>query len=68
MKIYSKFFRRIRKKKVKIKKTIGMFTVGIGMRYGNINPSLNNLQSDSTQQIERVNTFGKISRRKDSWP
>jgi hypothetical protein len=56
MKIYSKL---LRKNQARIKKTIGILTLGVGIRYGSINSSPINLPSNSTQQIERVNTFVK---------
>lgn len=57
MKIYSKLLGKIRKNKARIKKTIGILTLGVGIRYGSINSSPTNLPSNSTQQIERVDTF-----------
>ena len=59
MKIYSKLLGKIRKNKDRIKKTIGIFIVGVGIRSGSINSSPTNLPSNSTQQIERVDTFGE---------
>ena len=57
MKIYSKILRKIRNNKDRTKKTIGIFTLGVGIRYGSINSSPINLPSNSTQQIQRVDNF-----------
>ena len=57
MKIYYKILGKIRNNKARIKKTIGILTLGVGIRYGRINSSPTNFSSNSTQQIERVNTF-----------
>ena len=57
MKIHSKLLGKIGKNKIRIKKTIGILTLGVGIRYGSINSSPTNLLSNSTQQIERVDTF-----------
>jgi hypothetical protein len=57
MKIYSKLLGKIRKNKARIKKIIGILTLAVVIRYGSINSSPTNLPSNSTQQIERVDTF-----------
>lgn len=57
MKIYYKLLGKIRKNKARIKKTTGIVTLEVGIRYGIINSSTTNLPSNSTQQIERVDTF-----------
>lgn len=57
MKIYSKLLGKIRNNKVRIKKIISIVTLALGLRYGKNNPIPTNLPSNSTQQIERVDTF-----------
>lgn len=57
LKIYSKLLGKIRNNKTRIKKTIGIVTLALGFIYGSINLSPTNLPSNSTQQIERVDTF-----------
>ena len=58
MKNYAKLVRKIRNNKTIIKKAVSILTIiALGFRYGRINSSPNNLPSNSTQQIERVDTF-----------
>jgi len=57
MKIYSKLVAKIRNNKTRIKKAVGIGTMALGFRFGSINLSPTNLTSNSTQQIERVDTF-----------
>ena len=57
MKIYSKLLGKIRKNKARIKKTIGILTLAVGIKYGSSNSSPTNLSSNSTQQIEKVQNF-----------
>jgi hypothetical protein len=57
MKIYSKLLGKIRNNKTRIKKTIGIGTLALGLRYGSINSIPTNLSSNSTQQIEKVQNF-----------
>ena len=57
MKIYSKLLGKIRNNKARIKKTIGIGTLALGLRYGSINPIPTNLSSNFTQQIEKVQNF-----------
>lgn len=57
MTIYSKLLAKIRNNKTKVKKSIGIVTMAVGLRYGSINPISTNLSSNSTQQVEQVHNY-----------
>ena len=59
MTIYSKLLAKIRNNKTKVKKSIGIVTMAVGLRYGNINSISTNLSSNSTQQVEQVHNYVK---------
>jgi len=56
MKFFSKLLGKIQNNKARIKKTIGIGTLALGLRCDSINPSATNLSSNS-QQIKKVQNF-----------
>jgi len=57
MKVYSKVLSKIRNNKAKLKKLAGIVTVAVGLRYGKFNSIPTSLSSNSTQHVERLDTY-----------